>query len=453
MSLPRKRHQASPITGKSPANRDDAGADGALPGPGTEADRLDDVDDIELPEADFRRRPTAVPHSQSRPNYGAAAPQDLNPPPPDTKEHRERLRKKNPLEKKNAVQSGEGKFTRFVPRPETTMAAHAAASNSKAESPVDADRVGQANLTLGKKHGTTSAAPAYRPNKLFRVLDSIYDHSPMRWLDFFERSGTRIFVGAFLVLGAAGGIAWLYYRSLASDTGTVENVDRDTPRLTADQRVERAKLAVQKVMPAFFNAQTVEARLPFVTDPERAMERMSKFYTGQRGSDPKIVSWSVGSPQAGPQGDYLPLTIEDSTGGTVTVVMEETAEGVRLDWENLVAYGDANWQDWVSRRGLTPVSMRVRVRKVERYDATFTRDLYQSYEIEHRSGPPALTGYILRSERDAQNLARICSTENWHFANLYLRIPSGTEGSASVAIDGVIPNRWQDQAVKWTRKE
>jgi hypothetical protein len=452
MSLPTKRHEASPVTGKSSPKAEEPAA--VEPDSTATPSAPDSEDaDLELPESVFRRRTTQVPDAQPVPNYGAATPKDLNPPPEDTKEVRDRQRKKNnPLEKKNALKSGDAKFTRFVTRPETAFAAHAAIENSRSESPVSTDRVAQDHMSFGKQHRTVSAAPAYRPNKLFSVLDSIYTHSPLKWLDATDRAGPRFILGFLLLAIAGGGLAWIYIKSLSTSAQTAGG-EKEAVKLSAGERVERAKLAVQNLSQTLAGAQNIEARIALVSDPDRAREKMEKYYGEQQGTDPKIVSWNVGSPVTGPQGDYLPLTIEDSTGTTITIVMEETGEGVRIDWENFVGYGEQNWQDYCTRRPIPPSAMRVRMRKSEHYEGIYNKTKWQAYDLEHRSGPPALTGYVLRSERISQTLNDLCNDDQWHTANVYLRFESGAGGDRLVNIDDIIPTRWQDQAVKWTRRE
>lgn len=449
MSLPRDRHEASPITGKSSQNTEDDAAVEPVRAP--EADV--EMEDLELPESVFRRRNNPpVPASNPVPNYGAAAPKDLNPNPEDTKEVKERTLKKNRLEKKNSLNTGDSKFNRFITRPETALAAHVAVENSKSESPVPTERVGQDGMSFGKLHRTASAAPSYRPNKLFNVLDSIYTHSPLKWLDAIERTGPRLIVGAVLTLIVISGVAWIYIKSLSSSAATAGG-EKDAVKLSAGERVERAKLALQKLVQDMANAQNIDARLPFVSTPDQAREKMEQFYGPQQGKDPKIVTWSVGSPIPGPQGDYLPLTVEDSTGTTVTLVMEETDSGVRIDWENFVGFGEQNWQDYCARRPIPPTSMRVQIRKSDRYEGIYNKEKWQAYEMEHRSGPPRLLAYVSSSERVSQDLTEACADGKWHAFNLYLRFESGAGGDQLVVIDGIIPTRWQDRAVKWSRKE
>ena len=360
--------------------------------------------------------------------------------------------KKNRLEKKNSLNTGDAKFNRFITRPETAMAAHVAVGNSKSESPVPTELVGQDAMSFGKLHRTVSAAPAYRPNKLFNVLDSIYTHSPLKWLDTIERTGPRLIVGAVMALIVISGVVWIYVQSLSTNATTASG-EKAAPKLSAGERVERAKLALQKLMQDMGNAQSINDRLPLVSSPDQASEKMEQYYGQQQGKDPKIVSWSIGSPVPGPQGDYLPLTVEDSTGTTVTLVMEETDSGVRIDWENLVGFGEQNWQDYCARRPIPPTSMRVQIRKSDRYDGIYNDQKWQAYEMEHRSGPPRLLSYVSRSERVSQDIAEACADGQWHAFNLYLRFETGAGGDQLVVIDGIIPTRWQDRAVKWSRKE
>lgn len=446
MNLPRDSNEASSGAGEAtPKKEGDVSLKSATR---TEGERQTENDDeLELAEPVFRSRPSPVPVSLPLPNNGVSAPKVRNRAPARAEEVTENTRKNMRIEKKNAVNLGSSKFNRFGPRPEVALAALPVS-----ESPADFERLPQGGGGIGGDGRSGRGSLTYRPNKLFGVLNSIYLHSPLKWLDTMDRAGPRLIVISVIPLIIMGCVGWIFFQSLK--TGRPSSVvEEQVQKLSATERVERATKAVQELFQDFAGAVSVDSRLRWIIAPDQARAKMETYYGQQRGADPKIVSWSVGSSITGPQGDYLPLTIEDSMGTSTTLVMEETVEGVRIDWENFIGYGDQNWQSYCASRPIPPAAMRVQMRKSEHYEGIYSKEKYQAYDMEHRSGPPRLTGYVLLADRVAQSLADLCKDDQWHAANVWLHFEIEAGIVNIVRIDDLTATRWQDQAVKWKRRE
>lgn len=441
MEIPRDKNAASPITGKSSARPE---GKAVRPEPVAAAPEdsleLDDID-LDIRSEVFEQPVISLPPRAAPREAPKGVFKDLNPPPPDTKEVEERVSKKRPLERRSG--DGMAAFKRFVTRPETAYTAHAASDQAKAETPVPTERVDRATMQFGKIHSQSN--PDYRPNRLFRVLDGIYVHSPLKWIDFLDRSGSRVLVAVLLVT-AGGFIGWRYLDSLKDRETSTAQVKETV--VSADDRVERGKKAVQ----AYLSAQTLEAKLPHVMDRDRAAPRMKEFYANASNEDPKVMAgWEVGQPVSGTHGAWLPFTFQDNHGRKVTVALAESDAGCQLDWENFTAFGEANWGEFCKTRPPGAKAMRVRLRKSNNYAGTYTREAWQSYEIEHRSGGPKLTGYSGRNDRSAQALAEVVKGEQWQSAQVYLRFESSGGGDGTlVVIDDVIRSRWQDEVTSWT---
>jgi hypothetical protein len=475
MDIPKKKHASSPITGRS--SKKAKPEDSAAPKPGAKAPEEEDGEDIAISEEVFQtpvidlpartsskkeerpktpEREKAKKKETEEPQAGDAdgleelprnIPRLVNPPtaekqPPPSDETGEKGPKKKNLEHREPEQPFQ--FKRLI-RPETAMAAHAAVDHARAESPASLESVDHTAMQFGKIHRTTM--PDYRPNRLFRVLDSIYTHSPLKWLDFIERGGVRFVAGTILLLVIGGFVAWRYYDSLNAkeEAGAVQ-----VKELTVSERVDRGKKAVQE----FLSAQTVEARVAEVIDPKRAGAKMQEFYGTMKGGEPKVTTWEVGEPVTGKQGTWLPFIFQDAAGRKVTVVIEETEEGCRIDWENFVAFGDMPWQEYCAPprdapERISPKTMRVRMRRSESYGGHYTAEKYQAYEIEHRSGPPKLLGYVERAGRTGQTLADVVKGDLWQSAQLYLQFEKQGIGNQITILD-IVRSRWQDEATSWT---
>ncbi|HWB03537.1 MAG TPA: hypothetical protein VG796_10975 [Verrucomicrobiales bacterium] len=448
MDIPNNKKAASPITGRSSKKTNAGGNAGPVrPSDAPNAARpasAEDEEDIavsaevfEMPVISLpaRNAPKEKPR-EPQPEPPRPAAREVTAPVP-TKEPDERaVPKKANLEHREPAQPYQ--FKRHI-RPETAMAAHAAVERARAESPAPLESVDHTAMQFGKIH--PSATPDYRPNRLFRVLDSIYTHSPMRWLDFIERGGVRFVAVSAILLIVGGFIAWRFYDSLVEKEDTTGS---KAVALTPEERVERGKKTVQE----FLAAQTIEARLPLVIDPDRAALRMKQFEEN-KGQEPNVTAWRVEPPVTDKQGIWLPFIFQDSAGREVRVVIEETDKSCRIDWENFVAFGDMLWPEYCRSKPTTSKSMRVRLRQVERYEELYPKEKYQSYEIEHRSGAPKLTGYAERAGRTGQALAEVVKAEQWQNAQLYLQFENSDEGNFNVIIRDIVRSRWQDEATGW----
>ena len=180
-----------------------------------------------------------------------------------------------------------------------------------------------------------------------------------------------------------------------------------------------------------------------------APEKMRQFYDAMQGRNPAMAEWNVGEPVAGEHGAWLPFTFKETSGRTVTVVMGEDDKNCRMDWENFVAFGEIPWQEFCRTRPTAPKSLRVRLRRVEKYEGDYTKYSWQSYEIEHRTGAPVLLGFAGRTSRAGQALTDLVKDEQWQAALVYLRFDAAAGGD-HVNIDEVVRTRWQDEMTTWT---
>lgn len=438
MDIPSEKHQPSPITGASSRNADAAPAvpSDARPSVPPAADEIElDDEHFELPAMSRPLSPLPLPTgSRKGPHKGGGMP------PPEVQRDEARHPRKKPLERRT-----EGPFPKFkrLLRPETAIAAHAALDHTRAESAVSTEKVERDSMQFGKIREYHN--PDYRPNRLARVLDGIYTHSPLRWLEFIDRGGVRFVLGGLFLLVIGGVVAWRFYGSLKqpeSSSGPVAAI----AGVSNQDRVARGRKAVEQ----FLAARTTEARLPLVQDPERAGPRMKQFYEVMNGEDPSVVSWEVGEPASGKHGSWLPFVFQDSTGRKVTVVMVETDAGCLVDWENFTAFGEVPWQEYCRTRPTVPKALRVRIRPTEQYGGVYNKESWQAYELEHRSGEPILLGYASRTGRTSQALSELMQPGQWRSAQVYLRFVADSGADNRVVIDSVVRSRWQDEATSWT---
>jgi len=433
MSLPSEKHPATPASGHVP--RAGGGAD--VP--------KDEDADLTIAEAGFHRSGITItpnPPLRNPPKRASKAPKAPTSPPPEVEEvetkqkEKEKEKKKNRFEKRAAAPLNE--FKRVI-RPQTAMTASAAVDLARSESPAALESVDSMEF---RKARPAAVNPGFRRNKLHTVLDGADKHSRLGWLEWVDRIGPLAIIGVPLLLLAGVAIAWRFFGAFSDGTSAapVEDVVQGLP---AEERVARGQAAVE----ALLAAHTIPARLPLVMDPDRAGPRMRDYYEVMQGQNPKITAWEVGTPIGSANGEWLPFNFTDASGRKVTVVLGETDIGCIIDWENFVAFGDIPWADFCRTKPSIPKSLRVRLRRTEKYTGKFSKDDWQSYEVEHRSGPPVVTAYASRAGRFFQSLQDLVQGEAWQCGLLYLRFDAGT---GDLIIEDVVRTRWQDETTSWT---
>ena len=75
--------------------------------------------------------------------------------------------------------------------------------------------------------------------------------------------------------------------------------------------------------------------------------------------------------------------------------------------------------------------------QIERYGGAFTKETWQSYEVEHRSGGPPLTGFASRNGRVAQDLTQLVKGDQWQAMQVYLNfeaVPSADNAVIPVTV-------------------
>lgn len=343
-----------------------------------------------------------------------------------------------PLERKTT--EGLKPFTRFVTRPETSVAA-----NLAADQPPERASTPPPSGTAGTSFGKIKSAgedPTYRPNRLQAVMDEAWTHSRLRWIDQLGKVGTGVLI---TVVGLGiGALLYSFSREVQRHNAAAVADVAPTEILPSDD-VRQA--GIRRAFDAFLAAPDTAAKLPYVLEPQRVEARMKEYYHIRGAKDPAVRGYAVSAPMRAAGEWWFLLEWTSADGSASTVLMKETAQGGQLDWENFVAFGSMPWAEFVSKKPTDSQSMRVRLRSSQVYSTAWPEEIWAAYEFAHRDGPPVLTAFAKRASRHGQWLAALPQGPAWQATNLYLRWgqPSGPEaGAAVVEITDLIRNNWLD---------
>ncbi len=126
----------------------------------------------------------------------------------------------------------------------------------------------------------------------------------------------------------------------------------------ADIDSKRQKIAT--TVSKFFQAGTLDERLPLVRNANRVKPLMEAYYQREPLTSYKLrdLGWLVRVDEPGYRFGYVQALFEDATPSSL--VIEETTDGQMLiDWECLVRYGELAWKDFLRLKPVKPTLMRL----------------------------------------------------------------------------------------------
>ena len=196
------------------------------------------------------------------------------------------------------------------------------------------------------------------------------------WLDRY---------GFWIALGAAAavmaGIVFMVVREASQPSD--KEPTAEAAKITAIQKAKATQSAKFEESYEFAKralaSESWEALVPLVRDPERVGPSMRQFYAKETYQPVELTAY------------YAPFETEkhgitihefkatDADGGTRTLVVEQSSDGPRLDWELMVSLSRYDWIDFLKTRPQTPKTIRTIAKFAslqDRYytDAGLTRD-------------------------------------------------------------------------------
>ena len=221
----------------------------------------------------------------------------------------------------------------------------------------------------------------------------------------------------------------------------------DRSNETPEDRDERAETLLRD----FFNVTKKEELLPFIRDPERVAPLIKEFYS----REPEILVFDFLGLKSDLQEYETPgpnfYAAEADLGGpsSRTVILEDTPQGFRVDWEYFVQYNPMNWETFTkeapSPPAVEPMDFRVLARIVPDYRAPFS-DESRYLAIQMITLDPAsseLIGYAVRDSDLGRRLEEFLAEKPDDICILRLEFPGGaTPGDTAVHIRELVNPHW-----------
>lgn len=347
--------------------------------------------------------------------------------------------RKAPLQRKSL--GGADSFTRLTARPEASAASGAFADHRPTLRPVPVDQISQGNIGGGKIRD--SFVPEYQASRLQSVMDADQPVQRVRRIRSRGHYPIRFLLAFILLLSGLLGYV-VYQKSRLPDPNGKNGLatppvdaDPNLPPLADRHNAIRQALAVYLQTPF---TETAKKR-QLILHPDLLEGRMKDYYLIQKGKDPDITQLAISQPISHQGEWWFVLSLVTADGSEFRVLAQETREGPRFDWENLVAFSSMPFAAFVAEKPKTPQAMRVRIRSGQGFSGKYTATDYAAFEISPRVGSPVIRAYAPLTPRSAGAIAQLLNPGNdWVAAHLKLRWEAYAGAPDSLLIDEVIDN-------------
>ena len=327
-------------------------------------------------------------------------------------------------------------FTRFIIRPETSVAATLASDGTPSERTISV----AASVPSPYQKIRNLQELGFRPSRLQHVMNDTWTHARLVWLDRLGHFRNLVLNTLLAVVVTI--VLWPYVTEVLRKRETAAGASTVVAEILPADAIRQA--AIRKAFDAYRAAPDFGQKLPWVLDPQRIESRMKDFYVSRGEQDPPVISYEVSAPIRAGASWWFTLTCLAPDGTSSVAIMKEVSGGGHLDWENFVSYGSMPWDRFHKLRPAAPQAMRVLCRLISAVHPAYPADTHLTYEIAHRSGAPILTGYAPKSSRGGQMLADESGLTDWKPLTIYLHWETPATGPPAVIMGDLIRNNWLD---------
>jgi hypothetical protein len=214
------------------------------------------------------------------------------------------------------------------------------------------------------------------------------------------------------------------------------NVEGETVRATMD-------LAV-----LFLESDNLEERAAMVRDGDRVVPLMREYYGHRQfGKEPyrRIIDQSEtgGGWKYFDMTGYQYLLVEMEDFSVRVLVVEQTEEGPKLDWESWVIYGEAEWPDFRKEQSTSPVLMRPIVAAADYYNFAYSdAEKWACYRMSDPKLGDGLFGYVEKGSDIDLRLAGLIARKGSAWPVVSLRWPAEPKSDRQVEIVNIVSDRW-----------
>jgi hypothetical protein len=171
-----------------------------------------------------------------------------------------------------------------------------------------------------------------------------------------------------------------------------ETAAPDSFAATAGRALEIEAVGADRVR-RFLAARAVDDYAPLVREPEAVLPRIREFLPT---NPPRTLALRSMKVSVAPGGRYLAiLTLDDFS--TRRMILEDTSDGVRIDWEAWVGWSSMPWRKFKETKASVAQEFRVTATPVSYYNYEFADEQrWSAWMLSSPQGDDFLYGYVAR---------------------------------------------------------
>jgi len=227
----------------------------------------------------------------------------------------------------------------------------------------------------------------------------------------FDQCWTLLLVGGGIValmLGFSTVLLLWYRNDIEANRKVAEPSPEKLPDVVQGKIVQatmEAVTEVESVVTRFFAARTPEEKAKVVRGGDALLPVMRSYYA-RRPDEPGEIHFTRTVTYAGDDGrQFYFIKGTDTYKKPFEVVLEGTAEGMKLDWRYLTGSGEMEWAQWVRERPATPVRLRAVASPDNYYSGVFSNPAeWLCIRISDMAGTVTAWAYAKRDSATAEAL-------------------------------------------------
>lgn len=234
--------------------------------------------------------------------------------------------------------------------------------------------------------------------------------------------------------------AWIVRPRHAAD---VPVADRKTAVLQEEANLDIA-LKIHAVTSGFLGAASVEERIPFVRHPVVTAERMRGYYASRPLAPVEVFDYPViGKRTVPPKYEFYFVEALTVDGKNHRFLLVEEAGQPRIDWEASFAYGDMDWEDYLTQQPREAMEFRVYLSPSDYYEI-YDEGAYLSMKLTYPGSDRSAYAYCPRDHRDAQALHDLVTAgpERPVVLELQLQQPAGSGQPLQLQMLRLVNETW-----------
>ncbi|MGC4016613.1 MAG: hypothetical protein QM755_19150 [Luteolibacter sp.] len=217
--------------------------------------------------------------------------------------------------------------------------------------------------------------------------------------------------------------------------GPVETAPKP-PSSTAEEVANDPKVIMEeseRMAKAFLHAKQIQEVLPLIAHPETSGPRLKRKWPDDR-IVPEGLSVFAGDGGFSISGNVLAVNVQTGDFKNRVMFFQKTDQGWKIDWESWVDWSGMTWEEFLSKKPVTPTPFRVLVTESSYYNFGFTDEKkWRSVRLQSVDGEHQLDGYIDRDSEIFRQLNFDTNTPSFR-CMMELSFPEG--GHANQVIVG-----------------